>query len=305
MNKAAARTFATQADLEPWLKELTQEEQRQFVKRFNVESFVFMRPWAEHFMDDYRELVPGFWFPAMQGYTLLEVSNTESHVNVHRELHLVEAKVDEPLADNLFAVEIKDGIQVYDWGHDPPLFYKQKADRTPEEWQKIVDEHQQQNDEWKKENAARDALVGQPAPELPKSTWLNSDPLSLTSLKDKVIVLDFWSISCGPCRNDMPVAELIHKNAKMSGIVVIGVHAAGTGAGEIEKFAKEMNLSYPILIDLPPPKERTAFGLLSSQLTVRGIPYSFVIDQEGNIAAHGSLHEVLTTARQLANKSKK
>ena len=161
------------------------------------------------------------------------------------------------------------------------MFYKQKTDQTPEEWKAIVDKAKAENDERKTANAARDALIGKPAPELPKSTWVNSKPLTIAALKGKVVVLDFWATGCGPCRNDPPLLESIHKKSSESGIIVIGVHNSGGDAGEIEKFAKEMNLTYPMLIDLSPLKEHFAGGLLSSQLNVNAIPWTFVIDPEG------------------------
>jgi thiol-disulfide isomerase/thioredoxin len=302
--KAASRKFASSAELGAWIKSLSPDEHRQFYQRMNVEMFPLMKPHAEHSLDDYRELAPGFWFPATQGYTLFDTSATDT-IDMQRELRLVEAKVNEPLAGSLFTLARADAVQVYDWRYDPPLSYKQQANRTPEEFEKIVEEHRQQNEQWKQQNAKRDALVGQPAPELPGSVWLNAEPMTLASLKGKVVVLDFWATTCGPCRNDLPVAESFHKDAKDSGIVVIGVHAAGTEKAEIEEFAKKLGLTYPIVVDAEPPPEQIGFGLLAVQLGVNGIPYSFAIDPQGRIAAHGSLREMLSKARELANKPTK
>lgn len=171
--------------------------------------------------------------------------------------------------------------------------------RQAEEGQRLVDASEKRIAADKVEQAAFDELVGQPAPELPDSEWVNTSPKTWPSLRGKVVVLDFCAVWCGACRRDLPLARSIHQMPAESGIVVIGVHATDA-KGTVEEFAKEENLRYPILIDLPPPDPDRAFGLLFSQLRVRSIPYSFLIDQEGKIAGHGALVQVLEQAKDLA-----
>jgi thiol-disulfide isomerase/thioredoxin len=63
------------------------------------------------------------------------------------------------------------------------------------------------------------------AKEIRKSDiWINSKPLTLKSLKGKVVFLDFWAFDCDPCIETMPhVVELYDKYSK-EGVVFIGVH---------------------------------------------------------------------------------
>src|SRR6185295_15501793 len=70
-----------------------------------------------------------------------------------------------------------------------------------------------------------DAFVGQKAPEIKKSdVWINTAPLTLASLKGKVVVIDFWAFDCPYCAEAMPhVLDLYDKYAK-DGLVIIGVH---------------------------------------------------------------------------------
>src|SRR4030095_1071306 len=70
-----------------------------------------------------------------------------------------------------------------------------------------------------------DAFVGQKAPELKTlPLWLNSAPLTLESLRGKVVLLQFWAFDCPFCAEATP--HVIEWNAKYGkdGLVVIGVH---------------------------------------------------------------------------------
>jgi thiol-disulfide isomerase/thioredoxin len=305
VQRAAGRPFADDAEANAWLATLSDEQREDYTIRLTAEKFALMRPQSQFFLDNYREIAPGFWFPAVQGVDLFEEELSPPQVSAHREFQLVDAKVDTGLSDDLFTIQLRDGVKVYDGRYDPSLEYKQKADRTAAEWQAIVDARKADDDSWKKDNAARDELVGQPAPEFPKSTWLNSAPVTVGSLKGKVLILDFWATWCGPCRNDLPIAERLHQEAKDSGIVIIGVHAAGTEEAEIKKLAQKLELHYPIVIDLDPPAKFAAPGELASRLRVHGIPQAFLIDPQGRIAAHGQLAEIVIKARELATQEKK
>jgi thiol-disulfide isomerase/thioredoxin len=300
LEKVAGRSFANSKEYETWDKALSEPERAAFAKRFQHEVFPISRPWVAHYLNDYREVKPGFWIPFSQGYTFFD-RREPPQAKTSRELHLVDAKVNEPLPDELFVTEfeLQDGISIADYTHDPPLFYEHKANRTPEEFQAIVEECNRANEAWQKQQAARDALIGQPAPELPQSGWLNSDRLDWAALKGKVVLLDFWSVSCGPCRNDLPQVETLHRQRGDSGLVAISVHAAGATKEEVEQFTKEMDLTFPVAIDVR-ADNRSGFGRFFNQVQVNAIPYTFLIDRDGKVAAHGRLHEVISKAYELA-----
>jgi peroxiredoxin len=105
--------------------------------------------------------------------------------------------------------------------------------------------------------------------------------------------------------NDLPQLISIHNDSVKSGVVVIGVHSSGGEVPEIEAFAKRWKLTYPILIDLPAAKDAESFSLMAGRLRVRAIPYTYVIDREGRIAAHGPLREVSGKAFELARPADK
>ena len=57
--------------------------------------------------------------------------------------------------------------------------------------------------------------------------------VDLSALKGKVVVVDFWASWCGPCRQEMPVLEELHKKYAEQGLVIVGVN--------IDSNPKKMN----------------------------------------------------------------
>ena len=69
------------------------------------------------------------------------------------------------------------------------------------------------------------AGVGMKAPDIASQTWLNSDPIHLTDLKGKVVMVEFWTFGCYNCRNVEPYVKEWNQKYAERGFVVIGVHS--------------------------------------------------------------------------------
>ena len=103
---------------------------------------------------------------------------------------------------------------------------------------------------------AYDIDTAQTAPEFTHrepQDWINSPPLTLTSLRGRVVLLDFWTFSCWNCYLSFPWLKSVEKRFAKQGLVVIGVH---TPEFEHEKIranvvqkVKEFDLRHPVMID--------------------------------------------------------
>ena len=95
--------------------------------------------------------------------------------------------------------------------------------------------------------------TGQPAPEFTNDTWVNSEPLRLTELKGKVLLVEFWTFGCYNCQNVEPYVKSWHDKFKDRGLVVIGVHSPEFGHERVLKnvrnYVREHIIQYAVAID--------------------------------------------------------
>jgi cytochrome c biogenesis protein CcdA/thiol-disulfide isomerase/thioredoxin len=93
-----------------------------------------------------------------------------------------------------------------------------------------------------------------PAPDFTGiNTWINSPPLTIGSLKGKVVYVDFWTYSCINCIRNDPYIEKWYNTYKSDGFEVVGVHAPEFSfeqvPANVEKAVKSMGITYPVALD--------------------------------------------------------
>lgn len=122
-------------------------------------------------------------------------------------------------------------------------------------------------------------------------------PLRLSDLRGRPVILNLWASWCAPCRAEMPALERVHREFTPSGLIVLGVNAANQDdrAAALD-FIREQALTFPILFD--------SSGEASDRYAVRALPTTFFINSEGiirDVVVGGPMAESLlrVRARQL------
>lgn len=122
--------------------------------------------------------------------------------------------------------------------------------------------------------------VGNEAPELILPTPDNKE-LALSSLRGKVVLIDFWASWCGPCRKEMPNVKLVYQKYKDKGFEIYGVSLDKDRNAWLEAIEKD-GLKWPQVSDLKFWQSEAA-----QTYAVQSIPHTVLIDRDGKILASG------------------
>ena len=103
---------------------------------------------------------------------------------------------------------------------------------------------------------------------------LGGKPVALADLRGQVVLLNFWASWCGPCRQEMPILEQLHKQYHSKGFTMVGVNVEPDSAAAL-KWLKNTPVTFPILFD----RESVASKLYE----VQGMPNTVIIDRQGRV----------------------
>jgi cytochrome c biogenesis protein CcmG/thiol:disulfide interchange protein DsbE len=94
-------------------------------------------------------------------------------------------------------------------------------------------------------------------------------------LNGRPAVVNFWASWCIPCREEAPLLEAAWKRYRDEGVQFVGVAVLDSQEGATE-FIEERGITYPNVLDLEQD--------LAAELDVYGLPHTFFVDSEGNLA---------------------
>ncbi len=118
--------------------------------------------------------------------------------------------------------------------------------------------------------------VGQPAPDFSfRST--DGRVVTLSQLRGKVVLIDFWAVWCGPCKAEMPNVIETYKKYHQYGFEIVGI-SLDTDQAALDKYTKDMEMTWVQYFD-----GKRWENIISTYYGVKGIPAMFLIDKNGVI----------------------
>jgi cytochrome c biogenesis protein CcmG/thiol:disulfide interchange protein DsbE len=113
-----------------------------------------------------------------------------------------------------------------------------------------------------------------PAPDFTLPPLDGNADVSLSSLRGRPVVVNFWASWCDPCKDEAPFLQQMWERYRERGLVVIGVDT-NDFRRDARRFVGRYGLTFPIAYD-GPGKARDAYG-------VTGFPETYVVDPEGRV----------------------
>ena len=125
--------------------------------------------------------------------------------------------------------------------------------------------------------------VGDPAPKLQVSKWVQGEPVKEFE-RDKVYIVEFWATWCGPCRVSIPHLNELHTQFKDKGLIVIGQDVWEQDTEAVVPFVKKMGkqMTYRVALDSGDDGKMAETWMDAAGQS--GIPTAFVVDKRGTIA---------------------
>jgi peroxiredoxin len=118
-----------------------------------------------------------------------------------------------------------------------------------------------------------DVRVGTNAPDFTLSD-MNGDPVTLSSLRGKVVLVNFWATWCPPCRAEKPTMERLHHAFSGQDFVILAVNTENDVAA-VRDYLSKNPLSFPVLLDNE-ARVQSLYGVFR-------FPETFLIGKDGTV----------------------
>ena len=117
--------------------------------------------------------------------------------------------------------------------------------------------------------------IGSKAPDAALPILAGDGEGSLADHRGEWVLVNFWASWCVPCREESPDLEAFHRRHRDDGFTVLGIDYRDVTSDAVA-FAREFDLTYPLLRDID--------GKLYDRYGATGVPESYLVDPNGDIA---------------------
>ncbi len=134
--------------------------------------------------------------------------------------------------------------------------------------------------------------VGFQAPDFTLTT-LDGQTLTLSELRGRPVILNFWASWCPPCKAEMPAMQRVYEDYQAQGLHIVAVNSTTTDPlPNVQAFVDQYGLTFPIPLDQE--------GRVFAAYRVYSLPTTFFIDAQGviqDIVIGGPMAEALLRGR--------
>lgn len=118
--------------------------------------------------------------------------------------------------------------------------------------------------------------VGAAAPEGSFVSLEDGSEVSLDDFRGRWVLVNFWASWCGPCKEESPALEKLHRRFDDENFTVLGI-ATRDVSDDSRKFVRKFGLTYP--------QFRDGDGSLARAWGTTGVPESFLVNPDGEVRA--------------------
>jgi len=134
--------------------------------------------------------------------------------------------------------------------------------------------------------------VGDSAPALEPTEWLNTQPTTWSRLKGRAILIDNWATWCGPCVATIPHLNDLHDKFEKQGLTIIG--CTDEPSAKVKPFITEKGMKYPVAV----------ISRKASPYKSDSIPHAWLVDPSGQVLVKAVVPPALSLPKELASVSK-
>jgi cytochrome c-type biogenesis protein len=106
--------------------------------------------------------------------------------------------------------------------------------------------------------------------------------VSLSTLKGKPVLVNFWATWCAPCREELPLITSAYRGHRDQGFVVVAINFGNESAETVQKYWRDNSLEPPSALD-PKGTASAAYGVT---LKSSGLPVSVFIARDGTVSKY-------------------